>query len=568
MSATAELSGLRLKSDERLRDEEHEDDDIPAFLRRPAPSAPQASQRLSCKTAASFVLLIFASSYCLTYLYRSLPALISEPLVKDLGLTPGDLGILSATFFLTTAALQLPIGVWLDRYGPRRVQGLLMIGAVLGAVLCASTDNIVLLTMARALIGIGVAGGFLAGLKAITLWFPPERMALANSWFVMFGSLGACLATWPSAWVMAEIGWRGLFLLLASLTAISLLAILVLVPEKKRQQTDAGHVNPISILSIYRDAGFWRLAPLSALSIGSSWALQGLWAAPWFGIVEGIDRHTIVIYLFVMAAALAPSALLLGIAVHRLSRRGISVVSMFGFVTALGMCAELALILQLPLPPILPWLAIAGIGTAMVLSFTILGQMFPSSGRANAALHVFHLIAAFLVQSGIGFIIELWTPIESQFPAIAYQSAFAVVLAAQFIAWCVFVWPQRIRIADHLHAHPLHTLARRLGGEAAVAVPYFQARQIWTVRLLDARQQCQAWRRAGLASLAVTGCLGLWLAWTAMDAKIVPHLVKVASVHEAGEIWRVPVSSSLTRAASPAHGNDLRERSDNDRSAQ
>ena len=122
------------------------------------------------------------------------PALISEPLIKDLKLTPGDLGILSAAFFFATAALQLPIGVWLDRNGPRRVQGLLMFSAVIGAALFALTDNIVLLTIARTLIGIGAAGGFMAGLKAIALWFPAERVALANSWLVMFGSLGACLA--------------------------------------------------------------------------------------------------------------------------------------------------------------------------------------------------------------------------------------------------------------------------------------------------------------------------------------------------------------------------------------
>ncbi|HKJ62599.1 MAG TPA: MFS transporter, partial [Hyphomicrobiales bacterium] len=223
MSMTADASVLPFKSHQPDAAREHEDDDIPAFLRRPEPPRPQAPVRAFRKSTASLVLLVFASGYCLAYLYRSLPAMLSEPLARDLRLTPGDLGILSAAFFFATAALQLPIGVWLDRYGPRRVQGLLMFSTVIGATLCAVTDNIVLLTIARALIGIGAAGGFMAGLKAIALWFPPERIALANSWLVMIGSLGACLATWPAAMLMAEIGWRGLFLLLASLTAVSAL---------------------------------------------------------------------------------------------------------------------------------------------------------------------------------------------------------------------------------------------------------------------------------------------------------------------------------------------------------
>ncbi|MGF1622341.1 MAG: MFS transporter, partial [Rhodomicrobiaceae bacterium] len=389
-----------------------------------------------------------------------------------------------------------------------------------------------------------------AGLKAIALWFPPERAALANSWLVMIGSLGACLATWPAAMMMAEIGWRGLFLLLAGLTAVSALAILMLVPEEHPRQNGMGPVPDISILAIYRDARFWRLAPLSALSVGSSWALQGLWAAPWLSAVEGLERHTIVIYLFVMAAGLIPSALLLGIGVHRLRRRGISLTSMFGLVTALGMCAELALILRLPLSPLLPWIAIAGMGTVTVLSFTLLGQIFTASGRANGALNLLHLSTAFLVQSGIGFLIELWTPVDGRFPAIAYQSAFAVVLAAQFIAWCVFVWPRRRKVAEHLQAHPLHGLARQLGLASGAAMPYLRARQIWTDRLLAARHQCRAWRQAGLASLAVTGSLASWMVWGSMQGAIVPHVIEVSALHEPGEIWRIPPSALLTAPVS------------------
>jgi predicted MFS family arabinose efflux permease len=425
-----------------------------------------------------------------------------------------------------------------------------MFSAVIGATLCAVTDNIVLLTIARALIGIGAAGGFMAGLKAIALWFPPNRVTLANSWLVMIGSLGACLATWPAAMLMAEMGWRGLFLLLAGLTAASALAILMLVPEKHPQQSVARPAPAISILSIYRDARFWRLAPLSALSVGSAWALQGLWAAPWLSAVEGLDRHTIVIYLFVMAAGLAPSALLLGIGVHYLRRHGISLTSMFGLVTALGMCAELALILRLPLSPLLSWLVIASMGTVTVLSFTLLGQMFTASGRANAALNLLHLSTAFLVQSGIGFLIELWTPVDGQFPAVAYQSAFAVILAVQFIAWCVFVWPRRCRVEHHLHAHPLHGLARQLGLASWAAMPYLRARRIWRDRLLAARHQCRAWRQAGLASLTVTGSLALWMVWGSTQTTIVPHVIEAIALHEPGEIWRIPPSALLTAPVS------------------
>jgi MFS family permease len=501
------------------------------------------------------VLLAFASGYCLAYLFRSLPALIAEPLTKELKLTPGDLGILSAAFFLATAALQLPTGVWFDRYGPRRVQGLLMFATVVGAVLFASTDNIILLTIARMLIGVGAAGGFMAGLKAIALWYPPDRIAVANSWLVMLGSLGACLATWPAAKIMAEIGWRGLFVLLAGCTAASALAILMLVPERRQLQNATKPASGISILSIYRDAGFWRVAPLSALSVGSAWAFQGLWAAPWLRAVEGLGQDAIVAYLFAMAAVLAPSALLLGVGVQHLRRRGISPAGLFALVTALGMSAELVLILRLPLPPLLPLLIVAGIGTVTVLSFTILGDMFPASGRANGALNLLHMSATFLVQSGIGFLIEQWSQENGQFPPIAYQSALAVVLAAQFAAWSIFVWPRRIRHAEHLHVHRVHALARELGLTAAAAMPYLQARQVWTDRLLDARRQCRSWRQAGLVSLTVSSSLALWVTWNSMQAAVAPHVLEIDNLHQPGEIWRV-LPSTLLSAPHPRSASE------------
>jgi MFS family permease len=545
MSVAAGISTMPFKSHEDLRDHGNEEDDIPSFFRRPASAQPPKPDAPSRKTAANLVLLAFASGYCLAYLFRSLPALIAEPLTQELKLTPGDLGILSAAFFLATATLQLPIGVWFDRYGPRRVQGLLMFSAVIGAALFASTDNIVLLTIARMLIGVGAAGGFMAGLKAIALWYPPERLALANSWLVMLGSLGACLATWPAAKMMAEIGWRGLFLVLAGLTAASALAILLIVPERLLRQDATKSASGISILSIYRDAGFWRLAPLSALSVGSAWAFQGLWTAPWLRAVEGFGQDLIVTYLLAMAAILAPSALLLGVGVQRLRRYGISPAWLFAFVTALGMCAELALVLRIPLPPLLPWLVIASIGTVTVLSFTILGDMYPASGRANAALNLVHMSATFLIQSGIGFFIEQWDVENGQFPPIAYQSALAVVLATQLAAWGAFVWPRRIRRAGHLRAHRVHALARQLGLTAATAMPYLQARQVWKVRLLDACRQRRNWRQAGLVSLTVSSSLALWMIWGSMQTAVVPHVIEVSELHEPGEIWRIPPSTLL-----------------------
>ena len=132
------------------------------------------------------------------------------------------------------AAVLLPCGVLLDRYGPRLVDSALLLLAAAGSLVFALADGVWTLMLGRALIGLGVAVGLMAGLKAIVLWFPPERIALANGWYIMLGALGALSATGPAEVLVQSVGWRGLFAILAAASAAVALLILLVVPEKKQ----------------------------------------------------------------------------------------------------------------------------------------------------------------------------------------------------------------------------------------------------------------------------------------------------------------------------------------------
>jgi MFS family permease len=118
------------------------------------------------------VLLPFAAGYYLSYLFRTINALIAGDLATELGLTAVDLGFLTSVYFLVFAAAQLPCGVLLDRHGPRTIQSLLLLLASAGALVFALADNLLGLVLGRALIGLGVALALMAGFKAIVLWFP------------------------------------------------------------------------------------------------------------------------------------------------------------------------------------------------------------------------------------------------------------------------------------------------------------------------------------------------------------------------------------------------------------
>ena len=356
-----------------------------------------------------------------------------------MGLDAANLGLLTAVYFLVLAGAQIPIGVLLDRFGPRRVQSVLLVVAAGGAALFGASTGFLELLIARALIGIGVAAALMAGLKAVVTWFPRERVALINGYMIMLGALGAVTATVPAEWLMGYAGWRGLFELSAVATLATALLIFLAVPEAARPVV----TRRPSLRAIYRDPRFWRIAPLSASCIGSAWSLQGLWAAPWLADVERFNREALIAQLFLMAIGVCLGALLLGTIADRLRRRGIGTETLFVAVVALFLIAELALIMRLPLPSLLPWVVVSIVSAATVLSFAIIAEYFPSelAARANGSLNVLHFGWAFVAQYGTGLILEQWTPQDGHYPAIAYQAAFTVSVAVQILALIWFVVP-------------------------------------------------------------------------------------------------------------------------------
>src|SRR5262249_5154692 len=179
------------------------------------------------------------------------------------------------------------------------------------------------------------------------------------------------------------------------------LLLLFTVPDRQDTHLVRAVTPPASLWAIYRDKRFWRMAPLSAIGIGTSWSLQGLWAGPWLRDVAGLDRAGVVEHLSVMAFAVSLSALLLGVLARWLLRMGIKTEWALAGVLGLSMAAQAGLLAGCTLPSHLLWAHIATAGAATVLSFAILAEYFPKemSGRANAGLNLLHVGVAFLLQT-------------------------------------------------------------------------------------------------------------------------------------------------------------------------
>jgi MFS family permease len=404
------------------------------------------------------VFLPFVAAYYLSFLFRTINATVAGALTVEFGLGAGDLGLLTSVYYLTFAVAQIPIGILLDRYGPGQIQSAVMVAAAVGAALFAVSDNFWLLLGGRALIGLGVAASLTAGLKALVLWFPQERIPLLNGLMVMLGGLGALTATLPAEFLLVSGGWRALFELLAIASAGCALIIYLVVPKMPAAKSATGGATPVSLKTVYADPRFWRLAPLSATCIGTAWALQGLWAAPWLSDVERLDRPELLQHLLVMAIALSLGALLWGVAVGLLRRRGVGPWTLLGLVATIFVAAQLALIMRLPIPSYVPWIVVAAVGSGTVLSYAILAEYFPTelAGRANAALNLFHIGGAFVVQYVTGLVIQLWAHTDGHYPEIAYQTAFAFNVGLQIMAvvWyaptCVVTGIRKVR--SHVRA--------------------------------------------------------------------------------------------------------------------
>ena len=171
------------------------------------------------------VFMPFAAGFFFSDLYRQINAVIAPLLIEDMDLSAAGLGLMTSVFFLSFTANQLPLGIMLDRFGPRRVQATQLLIAALGAVIFALGHSEAVLLIGRVLMGLGVSGGLMSSLKAITLWFPRERWPLMNGLCLAFGAMGAMAATAPVEALLDSIGWAAILpQMLAALGAVFALA--------------------------------------------------------------------------------------------------------------------------------------------------------------------------------------------------------------------------------------------------------------------------------------------------------------------------------------------------------
>ena len=250
------------------------------------------------------VFIPFALGYFLSYLFRVVNAVLAPNLASDLGVGPSELGLLTATYFITFAASQLPLGVLLDRFGPRKIEAFLLIFAAVGAFIFSRAQSVSGLVIGRALIGFGVSACLMAAFKAFVIWFDRQQLPLINGFQMAAGGFGALTATAPVEAALGVTDWRGVFFILAIITLAVAAAVFFVVPEKKTETNHNSIKDQLNgIVSVFSSLTFWRIAPLTVMSQAAFLAIQGLWSGPWLRDVAGFERATIARVLLAVAVA-------------------------------------------------------------------------------------------------------------------------------------------------------------------------------------------------------------------------------------------------------------------------
>jgi len=407
----------------------------------------QPDQHLALPLQSTFALrvfLCFAFAYFMSYAFRTINVVIAPDLVKDLGLNNADLGLLSSAYFIGFGATQIPLGLALDRFGPRITEAWVMILAVIGALIFAIAEDFTTLVMARVLIGMGVSACLMAAFSGFRAWYAPSQQGQLASAMLVCGTSGALASTWPVHLVTPYIGWRGVFLVMAALSFLAILILYFGLPVKKSAPTDKPIQSTSATLSwqsyrpILTNSFFWRILPLGTFCYGGFIAVQTLWFGPWLIEVMDYPATTAAQIVFGFNVVLLLAYLFNTWVLPKLARRGIDTMRYMTWMVGMSMIMQAGAYFWQTSLVWVWWYLFAITCASFVLAQSIIVLYFPKnySGRVSTTYNLTLFIGAFIVQWGIGHMLDLGIALGWN-KTSAYDLALAVFLAIQILG---FIW--------------------------------------------------------------------------------------------------------------------------------
>ena len=389
---------------------------------------------------ASRIFLFFSLGYFVSYLYRGVNIGFSTFLTSEIGLSAADLGLLTSLYFLGFSMTQIPAGAALDTWGPRRVNGVLVLFAAAGSVIFGLSDSMWGLMLGRLIIGIGVAVCLGAALQAMAFTFPMHRLPMINGAVVAIGGLGGAVVGTPLSMMLDVLTWRSASLWLAGFTVV--VSCLLLFGAKDTGPLHGRHRPSMTVqlqgtLEIARNRLFWQILLFPSIVASTFYAVQSLWVKPFLLDVNHLPGSTVdgLVSLLGISAVVGSAAS--GLVARRVEKLGIGLYHFSGLLLALLVVVQFLILVGAPLPQSVFWAAYGFLGGTNILIYAVLVETFPRTmlGRVGTTFNMLVFFLIFAFQNAIGWVVELWQPVApGVYPAQAHIVAWGLVLALQVAA--------------------------------------------------------------------------------------------------------------------------------------
>lgn len=375
-------------------------------------------------------------AYVLSQFYRAFLAVMTPVLTKDLGVTAAELASASGWWFLAFAAMQVPIGAWLDRVGPRLTAGVLLALGAGGAVLFSQATGALQIKLAMALIGVGCAPVLMAGYFIFARSYSPAVFGTLAALMLGVGTLGNVASSLPLSWAVSAFGWRETVLGLAAITGAVALAILLLVRDPEKLDGARGG----SMLELLKMPVLWPILAMMVVCYAPIAGLRGLWIGPYFADVHGAGQAEIARVSLWVGLAMVAGNFAYGPLDRWLGRRKL--------VIFVGNAVTLACLVALW------WFAAAAslVVTAILVAAGFFGATFPIvlahgrsfvpphlTGRGVTLLNLFGIAPIGIAQIVTGRIHAATEPVA---PAAPYEAVFLFFVVATAIGLFVYLWSQ------------------------------------------------------------------------------------------------------------------------------
>ena len=390
------------------------------------------------------IFCVFAFAFFISTLLRAITATLTPVLTNEFDLSAGNLGLLAGGYFIGFSLMQIPAGLLLDKYGPKKVIPYLLLIALIGTISFAFAKNFTGLFISRIFIGVGVSACLMGPLTGYRVWFEEKYQQRANSWMLMVLSIGFLASTLPVQILLPLIGWRSIFFLIGALILISIILLSVFIPSWEiKSPVESKNISE-GLLDVWKDKFFISLIPLAFFSYGGVQAIQTLWAGPWMLNVAGYSPLESATGLFWINITMLFAFLIWGYLLPKFSEYGLDSIKIIKYGLPLNYLILLLIIL-------LGQKAGASMFTLYILSSIVLTLTHPAialsfpqhlAGKSLTSFNVFIHSGTFFVQWGIGLIIDYCKNIG--FDTISsYRISFFVFLVICILSYLFFIFKNK-----------------------------------------------------------------------------------------------------------------------------